>query len=270
MALETPSRRWWEATWRVVPAMIAYEVVFRAFLLALAAPLAAWVVGVLVTRSGSAAVSNTAIARFLITPAGIAVAVLWALGYLLGQLLLSAGLMTLAALALAGRRVSLGHALGMATRSSFRLLHFGARQLAALAVVFAPFLGLAGLTYGLLLTGHDINYYLAEKPPAFLAAVVIGVVLGVVLLALVTLFYIRGLFIVPILLFEGGSVGSALRTSRALTRGPAWRPGAVVVGWQAAVAALAPMAAWVYAALCAGVIAMAGTRLFVLVPLAAV
>jgi hypothetical protein len=105
-------------------------------------------------------------------------ALLWALGYLLGQLLLSAGLMALAALALAGRRVTLGPALGMATRSSLRLLRFGAKQLVALAVIFAPFLGLAGLTYGLLLTGHDINYYLAEEPPALLAAVAIGVVLG--------------------------------------------------------------------------------------------
>ena len=54
--------------------------------------------------------------------------------------------------------------------------------LTALALIFAPFLGLAGLTYGLLLTGHDINYFLAERPPAFLAAAVIGVVLGLGLL----------------------------------------------------------------------------------------
>jgi glycerophosphoryl diester phosphodiesterase len=249
--------------------MIAYEVAFRAFILTLGAPVAAWAVSALVARSGSAAVSNTAIARFLLTPAGLAVALLWVLGYLLGQLLLSAGLMALAALALAGRRVTLAHALGMATRSSLRLLRFGAKQLAALAVIFAPFLGLAGLTYGLLLTGHDINYYLAEKPPAFRAAVAIGVGLGVVLLALLTVLYVRGLFIVPILLFEGGSVASALRASRALTRGSSWRPGAVVAGWQASVAVLAPLVAWGYAAACARLITAAGTRLAVLVPLAA-
>ena len=62
-----------------------------------------------------------------------------------------------------------------------------------------------------MLTGHDINYYLAEKPTAFLVVVGIGVVLGVGLLALVTVLYVRGLFIVPILLFDGGSVESALR-----------------------------------------------------------
>jgi glycerophosphoryl diester phosphodiesterase len=250
--------------------MIAYEVVFRALILTLAAPVAAWAVGALVARSGSAALSNTAMARFLLTPAGLAMGLLWVLGYLLGQFLLSAGLMALAALALAGRRVTLVHALGMATRSSLRLLRFGARQLAALAVVFAPFLGLAGLTYGLLLTGHDINYYLAEKPPAFLAAVAIGALLGLVLLAVVTLFYVRGLFIIPILLFEGGSVASALRTSRALTSGSAWRPGALVVGWHASAAVLTPLLAWAYAAVCAWLINAAGTRLAVLVPLAAV
>jgi glycerophosphoryl diester phosphodiesterase len=248
--------------------MIAYEVVFRALILTLGAPVAAWAVGALVTRSGSAAVSNTAIARFLLTPAGLAVALLWALGYLFGQLLLSAGLMALAALALAGRRVTLGHALGLAARSSLRLLRFGARQLAALGVIFAPFLGLAGLTYGLLLTGHDINYYLAEKPPAFHAAVAIGVLLGLGMLALATALYVRGLFIMPVLLFEGSPVGSALRASRALTSGPCWRPGAAVVGWQASVAVLAPVVAWAYAAACASLLAAAGTRLAVLLPLA--
>ena len=45
--------------------------------------------------------------------------------------------------------------------------------------------------------------------------------------------YVRGLFIVPILLFDGGSAGSAMRASRALTSGPSWRPGAAVVGWHA-------------------------------------
>jgi glycerophosphoryl diester phosphodiesterase len=249
--------------------MVAYEVVVRALILALGAPATAWAVGVLVRRSGTAALSNTAIARFLLTPAGLAAAMLSALAYLLGQLLLSAGLMALAALALAERRVALGHALGMATRSSLRLLRFGARQLAALVLVSAPFLGLAGLAYGLLLTGHDINYYLAERPPAFLVAAAIGVVLGLGLLACVTVFYVRRLFVVPILLFEGGSVESALRASGELVRGVSWRFGALVVGWQASVAALAPLVAWGYSVACAGLIARAGTRLSVLVPLAA-
>jgi glycerophosphoryl diester phosphodiesterase len=249
--------------------MIAYEVVFRALIFALAAPVAAWAVRGLVARSGSAAVSNTDIGQFLMTPAGLTMAVLWALGYLLGQLLLSAGIMALAALALAGRRLDLGHALGMAARSSLRLLQFGARQLVGLALIFAPFLGLAGLTYGLLLTGHDINYYLAERPPAFLVAAAIGAVLGLGLLALLTVLYVRNLFVLPILLFEGGSAGSALRASRTLTAGPSWRPGAAVVGWHAAVAVLAPLAAWVYAVACARLIGSAGTRLMVLVPLAA-
>jgi hypothetical protein len=150
--------------------MIAYEAGFRALVAALGAPVAAWAVGALVARTGSAALSNTAIISSLLTPAGLAAASLWTLGYLVGQLLLGAGLMTLAALALAGRRVTLGRALGMATRSSLRLLRFGVKQLVALALIFAPFLGLAGLTYGLLLAGHDINYYLVERPPAFLAA----------------------------------------------------------------------------------------------------
>jgi glycerophosphoryl diester phosphodiesterase len=262
------SRRLYGAARRGVPLMIAFEVAFRVLIAALVAPVAAWAIAALVARSGSAALSNSAIAEFLLSPAGLAAAVLWALGYLFSQLLLSAGLMALAALSLADRRMTLGHALGTATRSSLRLLRFGVKQLAGLTVIFAPFLGLAGLTYGLLLSGHDINYYLAEKPPAFLIALGIGAVLGVGLLALLTVIYVRGLFVVPILLFEGGSVGSALRASHALTRGSSWQIGAMVMGWHASVMVLALLVGWVYVVVCARLIMAAGTRLVVLVPLA--
>jgi glycerophosphoryl diester phosphodiesterase len=252
-----------------MPTMIAYELIFRTAILALAAPMAGWAVARLVARSGSAAVSNTAIVHFLLTPAGLAAALLWAFGYLLGQLVLGAGLMALAALALAGRRVRLGHALGLATRSSLRLIRLGVMQLVGLAAVCLPFLGLAGVTYGLLLTGHDINYYLVERPPAFLAAAGIGAVLGLGSLAALTVLYVRSLFAVPILLVEGGSVGKAIRASRALTAGSAWRTGMSVVGWHATIAALAPLVGWAYATGCGRLVDAAGTRLAVLVPLAA-
>ena len=150
--------------------------------------------------------SNTAIVRFLLTPTGLAAILLMAMSYLLGQLLLIAGLMAIAAMALRGRPMKIDRAMGVALRSSLRLLRVGVMQLVGIACVFAPFLGLAGLTYGVLLTGHDINYYLTEKPPAFLAAAAIGIVLGVVLLVSVAAAYVRCLFVVPTLLFEGSPI----------------------------------------------------------------
>ncbi len=134
---------------RCLPTMIAYEICFRTIAAMLGAPLLAWVVGMLVARSGSAAVSNTAIARFLLTPEGLAAAVVLVMAYLVGQLLLTAGLMAIAALALSGRPLSVGHAMGVALRSSLSLCRVGGTRLVGLAWFFAPFLGLAALTYGL-------------------------------------------------------------------------------------------------------------------------
>ncbi len=102
---------------RCLPTMIVYEICFRTIATVLGAPIMAWVVGMLVARSGSAAVSNTAIGRFLLTPSGLAAAFLLAMGYLVGQLVLMAGLMAIAALALSGRPLSVGHAMGVALRA---------------------------------------------------------------------------------------------------------------------------------------------------------
>src|SRR5277367_3270349 len=77
---------------RCLPAMIVYEICFRTIATLLGAPILAWIVGMLVARSGRAAVSNTAIAGFLLTPSGLGAALVLAMGYLVGQLVLMAGL----------------------------------------------------------------------------------------------------------------------------------------------------------------------------------
>jgi glycerophosphoryl diester phosphodiesterase len=252
---------------RCLPTMIAYEICFRTIAAMLGAPLLAWVVGMLVARSGSAAVSNTAIARFLLTPEGLAAAVVLVMAYLVGQLLLTAGLMAIVALSLSGRPLSVGHAMGVALRSSLSLCRVGGTRLVGLAWFFAPFLGLAALTYGFLLSGHDINYYLAEKPPAFLVAVGIGGLLALALLWVVAAEYVHGLFVLPILLFEGGSARTAIRLSRARMAGWFWTMGGSVLSWHAVVALSSPVVGLLFTWIALRLVAMAGSHMTVLIPL---
>jgi glycerophosphoryl diester phosphodiesterase len=189
-----------------------------------------------------------------------------AMGYILGQLVLSAGLMVIAALAVSGRPINIGSAMTIALRSSLSLFRLGAMQLMGFAWLFAPFLGLAALTYILLLRSHDINYYLAEKPTDFLVAVAIGVVLAVVFLVLVARAYVRALFVVPILLFEGGSIRAAILSSRERMSGLVRKIGGPVLCWHLIVALIGPLAGMLYVRIAFALLAMAGSRVAVLVP----
>ena len=97
---------------RCLPTMIVYEVCFRTIATRWEHRYWPGWWECWSARSGSAAVSNAAIARFLLTPSGLAAVLVLAMGYLVGQLVLMAGLMAIAALALSGRPISVGHAMG--------------------------------------------------------------------------------------------------------------------------------------------------------------
>lgn len=258
----------WADLGRALPSMIAYEVGFRAVTTALAAPLAAWILQSLVARTGTPALSNTSIARFLLTPTGLVCGLLMVLGYFLGQLFLSAGLIPIAALARSGQRVSVLYGVRTAFRSSLKLFRVGLFQLVANAWLIAPFLGVAGLTFELFLSGHDINYYLAERPPSFYIAATIGGILAVTLLIFLGLFYVRTIFALPIALLENRSVWEAFKASRALVEPHLWRVAVWILGWHALVMTAAALVGRFYASGCSALLDYVGTRLILLVPLA--
>jgi len=267
---DLPSQGLWADIRRALPSMIVYEAGFRLMITALGAPLAAWILETLVNRSGNPAVSNTSIGRFLITPSGFACGLFMILGYVMGQLFLSAGLIGVAALARAGRRVNVLDGVRTAFWSSLKLFRVGLFQLLGNAWLLAPFLGLAGLTFALLLTRHDINYYLAEKPPSFYAAAGIGVILAAMLLYLLAIFYIRTVFVLPMVLLESQSVHEAFKASEAMVTPHIRRVGTIMLGWHAIVTLLAVLAGKFYPIACSTLLDYAGTRLIVLVPVASV
>ncbi len=94
-----------------------------------------------------------------------------------------------------------------------------------------PFLAAVGGIYWLLARTHDINYYLAQKPPEFKAAAVgIGILLTT--LALVILRKIAGwLLALPMVLFERAGGRQALAASDALTYPHRWKLTAWLMGW---------------------------------------
>jgi hypothetical protein len=77
----------WRDFWRAWRPLVAFEVAFKTAVVALGALGAGWIVGPLIGRTGHAAVTNTEIVRFLLSPAGIAYLVLFALSLMLATLI---------------------------------------------------------------------------------------------------------------------------------------------------------------------------------------
>ena len=92
-----------------------------------------------------------------------------------------AALMAVVCARAGGRQVVPVVALRFAVAHAWPVLRLTARMVGRTALVAAPFVGAVGLTYFGLLGSHDINFYLKERPPVFIAAAGIG---GVVVLAL--------------------------------------------------------------------------------------
>lgn len=112
------------------------------------------------------------------------------------------------------RPVGLLGALRFASASMWPVMQVTARLIAFSLMTLAPFLVSAGIVYFSLLTDHDINFYLKEKPPVFLAAVGIGGVLTVTFLAIILRLCTGWFFALPLVLFENVTPSSALRKSR--------------------------------------------------------
>jgi len=87
------------------------------------------------------------------------------------------------------------------------------RLLIRLLGVAAPFAAAIGLTYLLLLTEYDINYYLAERPPEYYLALAIAVAIGAGLVGALLWLASRVSLALPILLFEGLSPREAISES---------------------------------------------------------
>lgn len=220
--------------WQVLPQVIAFQLVFAVLGLVVLSPLVAWLFNRLAATSGNAAIGNLDIAWFLLTPTGA----------LLGLVILSlavaiavadvAGLLTIMYGATVGRRVTYYRAL------KFVGLRFGKIALASLLVLCLlvaasmPFIGVALWVAARKLGEFDINYYLEVRPPEFIAALRIGILLLVGALGAALLVAVPLVFVLPEVLFCNRSSGTAVRSSYRLATGSRGRIALLLAGWFAA------------------------------------
>jgi glycerophosphoryl diester phosphodiesterase len=216
------------ATWQP---LFATHLAYTALGFLVLAPLVGLVGRLLLKLSGRTALADQEIAYFLLTPLGVASLTLVA-GLMIAILALeSASLMAIGAASAQRRHLGTIGALRFATLRGLRILGFAGRLVVRVLIVVLPFLAVAAAVAWLLLTEHDINYYLAERPPAFWwAAVAIGLVLLAMLLAL-SHRLLGWALAFPLVVFRGVRPRDAFAQSDRLTAGRRRRLLAVFVVW---------------------------------------
>jgi glycerophosphoryl diester phosphodiesterase len=128
-------------------------------------------------------------------------------------------------------RPTVRHILRTALLTTWRVAQLGAIKAALLVFMLVPFVALAVLTYVILLSQHDIYFYLKDRPPVFWLAAGIGGLLLLTAVATGMVFYVRWAFALPILLFEKQLARAALRNSQKRVRGVSWQVGFILLGW---------------------------------------
>jgi glycerophosphoryl diester phosphodiesterase len=218
---------------RLLRPLLAYEIIWKLLTIWLLGPLSVALMHALIGLTHEPAVTNTKLLTFALSPVGVTTAVVYGIVTLTLTYLEQAGLCLLFLRALRGLPVTSREALRRALRHLPALLRVTSLQVGILLLSAVPFLVLAALTYWLLLSSSDINYYLAARPPAFLAAAGIGAALVLTAAAWLAFLLVRWILTVPVCLFEGLGGQAALRRSAALVRGRRWLVLGVFVAWQA-------------------------------------
>jgi glycerophosphoryl diester phosphodiesterase len=252
---------------RCFAALLAFDVLFKFLATLIFLPLLAGLLFHLLRATGRTAVTNTDILGFLLSPRGVLYGFLFGLKLLGVALLEHAGMIALVALKQTGRWHGLGNAFIVLASRTARVIRLAALLLALAAVTMAHFAVLLALTYSFLLGGQDINYYLAARPPRFYVACALGVLWSLSALAVAAYLYTRWAFALPIVLLEDRQPIPALAVSAGRVYGAKKRIGAVLLGWQAVSFVLHVAGLAVFKLLAVGLLASAGSRPSVVVPL---
>ena len=151
---------------------------FTALGLVLFAPLIGLIGRLLLKLSGQTALADQDIAYFLLSPLGMFALIAFS-ALLIGILAFEqAAMMRIAASVVRGQTVSTNDALRFTAAKVNRTFVFTLRLVVRVLLLTLPFLAVAAAIAFYLITDYDINYYLTEKPPEFLTAVVlIGMIL---------------------------------------------------------------------------------------------
>ncbi|MGI9245974.1 MAG: glycerophosphodiester phosphodiesterase [Steroidobacteraceae bacterium] len=242
MGLGRRTRADFARRWRVV---FAWQLLVQMLGVAALAPLAGWLLDRVVARSGSAVVSNYDIAAFALSPWGllfVLLAVVAAVAFHMAQF---AGYAWISGHAIGRRPVTLRGTVGAVWGRLWLLTRIGLRMVGRVLLLALPVLAVAGALWFATLRGHDVNYYLAERPPEWRRALLIVAVAGAVFAFLVLRQFARWVFTMPLAMFERRTTPrEVLAASERMVEGTLLRTIAPLVLWWLLHGALAYALFW--------------------------
>jgi glycerophosphoryl diester phosphodiesterase len=227
------------ASWKT---LVLTDIAFKVVTFTLLAPLVTLLFRSLLALSGSAVLSDQDILFFFLGPAG------WVCLLLVGAIalgiaaLMQTSLMGTVFAKCANQRLGVIGALRFAACHAWPVIQLTGRVVLLTVLVAAPFLGALAAVYFTLLTEYDINYYLKEKPPVFIASLAIGGIIAVAMIAVLLWLLAGWLFALPLVVFEDLHPAAALRLSRERTRGRRRTLVLWIGGWALAMFALSALA----------------------------
>lgn len=214
--------------WRTMAAVhLGYALISSA----ITAPLAALSIQGAVLLSGEAAISDTDIAHYLLSPGGVLAALA------IGTLVITLQLLGYATLLIPARSLlKTGHCHGVGIPPLLLpalpgMLRLSLRFVVRLVLWSIPFALVLLAIYHFLLGAHDINFYLAEKPPAFLWALGLSALVLCIYLLLIARVATGWVHALPLVIFRRESPGNALRISREAADGERREIFAGLVAW---------------------------------------
>ncbi|MFN0050595.1 MAG: glycerophosphodiester phosphodiesterase family protein, partial [Planctomycetales bacterium] len=209
----------WSVYWRNRWDFARFSLVFRLLEALLFAPLAAVAGHALV---GQPVIDSTDLVRYALSVRGFAATFLGATVFLTLRMVEEAGLSAIAWGALQEQPLRAGRAVRIVAGILPRLLRLGGMILAAGVLLVTPLAAVTAWCAGRLLKQHDINYYLAFRPPEFLGAIATVVAVALPTAAIALWLAVRWRLAVQVVLGERQSTWGVLRSSTRLVRG-AWK-----------------------------------------------
>jgi glycerophosphoryl diester phosphodiesterase len=238
-----PARRPVLAEWRTLAIV---DVVYKAIAFAVLTPLIIGLLRLLIRRTGTTAITDADIALFFFTTRTGTIALLLVGALAAGVTALEqACLMTVVLAAMRGQRLRVRDAFAHGGARAFAIVRLGVHIVVRLLAIAAPFAAALGATYWGLLRAHDINYYLADRPPSAWAAAAIVVVTAALLAIVLASKALSWMLTLPLVVFENVLPVRAFAESARRMDGRRRTAAGVLGAWAAASAALPVVASWV-------------------------